>query len=459
MKTNKKNIGVSPFLLVILSFLLVIFLGAFLLTTPLASSNGQWSNFVDALFTAVSATCVTGLSVYRNGIAGDLTVFGQIVVLICIQIGGLGFMTILAFIITLFRHKLQFKDRYLLSQAVGSASMSDLVIFVRKIILISFSFEIIGTALLLPVFLQVTDVQHSLWFSVFHSVSAYNNAGFDVFGTVSLVLGNSGIISSLPQWAYIYLCITTMLLIVLGGISFLTVIDVFHFRKPSQWRAFTKIVLLTTFILIFGGAALFMLTEGTKATNRMDVLQAFFQSITLRTAGFATYDQANLSVAGKVISCILMFIGGSPLSTAGGVKTTTFFMIILAMTAYFRGRKIVAFKRYYSNGMVIKAMSLVFTAIFIILGAYLIVSGFESNNPMLDDERQSLIYEVFSAFGTVGVSTGITPYLSVGSKITLCVLMFIGRLGPISFMQIFQRNLDVKEKYHFQYVEEDFLIG
>ncbi|MDR0934853.1 MAG: hypothetical protein LBM03_00925 [Erysipelotrichaceae bacterium] len=459
MKEIKKPIRISPFLLVIISFLIVIFLASLILVSPIARNEGTWGTYIDSLFSAVTATCVTGLVSLQNGIAGEFNFIGQLVILICMQIGGLGFMTILAFTITLFRNKLKFKDRLLFSQAVGSNSMSELVIFVRKIILISLTFELIGAIVLLPVFLEVTDIQTSIWYSIFHSISAYNNAGIDLFGTTSLILGNANIISSLPVWAYNYLCITIMFLIVFGGISFLTVIDIFHFRKPSQWRVFTKIVLLVTCVLVFGGAIFFFISEGFKGENSMNILQAFFQSITLRTAGFVTYNQANLSPAGFVVSCLLMFIGGSPLSTAGGVKTTTAFLIILAMFSYFRSRKIVAFKRYYSNNMVIKAMSLVFLGIIIIVVSFLAVAGFESANPVINRE-EDIIFEVFSAFGTVGVTTGITTSLGIGSKIVLMLLMLVGRIGPITFMQMFQNGInDVKEDGHFHYVEEDFLIG
>lgn len=459
MKELRKSIRVSPFLLVIISFVVIILLASLFLVSPIARNEGTWGSYIDALFMGAAATCVSGLIPFSNGIIGEYNFFGQLVILICIQIGGLGFMTILAFVITLFRNKLKFKDRYLFSQAVGSSSMSDLVIFVRKIIIISFSFELIGTLILLPVFFQIGDFQTSIWYSIFHAISAYNNAGMDILGTSSLILGHANLVAELPLWAYNYLCVTIMVLVILGGISFLVVADIFTFKKPRQWRVFTKITLLVTAILIVSGTAFFMISEGTKSTNQMTFLQALFQSVTLRTSGFVTYDQSELSPAGFVLSCFFMFIGGSPLSTAGGIKITTLFMIVLAMASYFRGKQIVAFKRRYSNNMVIKAMSLTFLAILIVIVGYLFVASFESSNLAITGQ-EDVIYEVFSAFSTVGVTRGITTSLSIGSKLTLMILMLIGRVGPITFMQMFQTEInEATGSARFQYVEEDFLIG
>lgn len=466
-KTRNKRISVfNPYVLVILSFIIVILIGSFLLCLPFAQKSGNWGNYLDGLLNAVSATCVTGLTSYVDGIGNTLTFFGQLVLLVMIQIGGLGFVTILTFIITLFKSKLEFKNRYLLSQMVNSNNFADVVKFVRKLILISFTFEILGTLLGLPVFFTMYEGQplQAVWASVFTSVSAFNNAGFDIFGATSLIrgMGNS-LIDSLPNWAYYYMCSYIMVLIISGGISFLVITDIFSFKKPRQWRAFTKIVLSTTGVLLTAGWLIFVLTDSIREGG-MSAYEALFQSVTLRTAGFATYNQDNISVVGKAFSCIFMFIGGSPLSTAGGIKTTTMFMIALAMFSYFRGKQVVAWKRVYSANMIVKAMSLFFLGLFAIVTAFLFIYTFESRLDLVaiglsSDKPMALVYEVFSAFGTVGVSVGVTPYLSVGSKIVLCFLMFLGRLGPMTFLQIFQSNMDKKQNLHYQYVEEDFLIG
>lgn len=463
-KARKKLWQLNPYVLVILSFVIVIFTGSLLLSMPFSQASGHWGNYMDALFSAVSATCVTGLCTYVDGIGNQLTIFGQLVMLVMIQIGGLGFVTVLTFFITLFRTKLQFRDRYLISQMVGSTSFADVVKFVRRLILISVVVLIIGTLLGLPVFFTLfpKDPLKALWNSFFTSASAFNNAGFDLFGGTSLVRGmGNEIIDSMPKWAYYYMCSYIMILIVVGGISFLTIIDIFGFKKAKQWRAFTKIVLLMTGILLILGWGVFMLTDFFRADG-MNTFETLFQSVTLRTAGFATYNQDNISLVGKIFSCVLMFIGGSPLSTAGGIKTTTAFMILLAMYSYFRGKPVIAFKRKYSSNMIVKAMSLVFLGLFALIVGFSLVSVFEAkrlDGVVNTDKSTAIVYEVFSAFGTVGVTTGITPYLSVGSKIVLCLLMFMGRLGPMTFLNIFQTNMDKKQNLHYEYVEEDFLIG
>lgn len=465
MEKTKQKLRVSPFFLVILSFLIVIFLGSFFLTLPWSQKSNTWGSYIDALFTATSATCVTGLVSYKEGVIGTLTFFGQLVVLICIQIGGLGFFTILAFIITLFKRKLEFKDRYTLSQAVGSESMSVLSKFVRKIILISFTCELVGALLCLPVFMQIYDnPKDIIWVSIFHSISSYNNAGFDIFGTLSLIdCPENPLIYNMPEWAYIYLNYVTMFLIVSGGISFIVVIEIFSFKKrPKQWSVFTKIVLSMTSILLVVGTCLFLLTDGLKSDNPMDITQAIFQSVTLRTAGFATYNQADLSTAGKMISCFLMFTGAAPLSTGGGIKVTTTFLLCVAMYSYLRGRKVVAFKRLFSQKTILKGFSLMILAFAVVVLSFTINATIESFNPEFGSQQfdsLDLLYESFSAFGTVGVSTGVTPFLNWGSKLILIIVMFIGRLGPITFFQLFHTNINIEDNRSYSYIEEDFLIG
>ena len=460
-KTRAKR-AVSPYLLVLLSFLGVILLGSLLLSLPFAHKDGQWGSYIDSLFIATSATCVTGLSTYANGIGNELTFFGQLIIMIMIQIGGLGFITIFTFIISLFAKKLQFKDRLFLSQAVNSNTIAGVGRFVRRVIGIVITAETIGFLLGLPVFLQVEqyNVGEAIWASVFTSVSAFNNAGFDIFGAYSLIrIAENPIVFGLPTWAYYYMCCYIMLLIILGGISFITIIDVVILRqKPRQWNSFVRIVLMTTGILLVSGFGLFMLTDGINGT--INSFEAVFQSVTLRTAGFANFDQNSLSIAGKSVSCLFMFIGGSPISTAGGIKTTTIFIIVLCFVRFIQGKGIVAFKREYTRTSVLKAMTLVFISLINIIISFIIVASLEKANPANTlATSENVIFEIFSAFGTVGLSAGMTPVLTVGSKIVLIILMFFGRLGPITLFQLFQSEMDGEENVHFKRVTNDVIIG
>ena len=457
-KTNNKK-NTSPYLLVILSFIGVILFGSVLLTLPFAHKDGQWGQYMDSLFIATSATCVTGLSTYANGLGGELTLFGQIVVMVMIQIGGLGFSTIFTFFISLFQKKLQFKDRLFLSQAVNSNTIAGVSKFVKRVIFIVLITETLGFLLGLPVFLNVESYStgEALWASAFTSISAFNNAGFDIFGAYSLIrIAENPIIYNLPTWAYYYLCSYIMILIILGGISFITIIDLVILRKkPKQWNSFVKIVLMTTGILLVSGFVIFTFTD--VISGNINTFEAAFQSVTLRTAGFANFDENNLSLAGKVISCLFMFIGGSPISTAGGIKTTTVFIIILCLVRFLQGKSITAFKREYTRTSILKAMSLVFLSLLTIVVGFILVASFEQGKPLATSEN--IIFEVFSAFGTVGLSAGLTPALEVGSKITIIILMFFGRLGPITLFQIFQNDLDNEENIHFKRVEADVIIG
>lgn len=481
MENLKKKASINPYFLVILSFLVVILVGSFLLVMPWANryeswlwnytaSDGTTVTYLDCLVTAVSATCVTGIYSYQNVVGSVLSIGGQIVLACLIQIGGLGFITILTFIITLFNSKLQFKNRLFVAAMVSSTSFADVVKFVRKLILATFIIESIGFLLGLPVFFNLYPESplKAMWGSLFHSISAFNNAGFDLFFGNSLIggiTGSNGVTITGPL--YVYFCCYTMLLIVIGGISFVVLIEIFSGRKkPYQWGAFTKVVLFTTGILIVGGTALLAISECFKGDGSMTPLDALFQAITCRTAGFATYLQDDMTSAGKAISCLLMFIGGSPISTAGGIKTTTIFMVVTAILSYFSNGRVKAFKRSFSSTMVVKAMSLMTVALFVLFLGYIGLSSFGlkqgvSYQTLGLKTPESLAYAFlcFSCFGTVGLGIGIEPYLSVGGKIVICLLMFLGRIGPITFFQIVKENMSKESAGNYKCIEEDFLLG
>ena len=426
---------------------------------PFTHVNGQFGNYIESLYIATSATCVTGFDSYSGGIGTELNFIGQLIMAIMIQIGGLGFITVFFFFVTLFRRKLSFRDRAFISVAVSSDTVAQVSRFVKKLILVTVIIELIGTGLGIPAYLTVLDLPHAIWTSAFMSISAFNNAGFDILKGHSFVLdGTAGIPASLPTWAYYYVQSYMIVLIVLGGLSYLTLFEVFAFKKkPNQWRAFTKICLTTTGVIIVGGTLLLILTEGVLNDWMMNPFQSFFQTVSSRTAGFMNYDPYHLTVAGRIIVCVIMFIGGSPLGTAGGVKTTTVFIIIVTILCYVRGKKVSAFKRYYSQNMIVKAMAVFITSIIIVMMGYLLISIFENGNDLASGEH--VIYEVIAGFSTTGFTTDLTATLGAGSKITMCVLMFLGRLGPMTMFQVFSANMNVEVDTHYRYVEEDILIG
>lgn len=459
MKNRNKQI--NPYLLVILSFAIIVMIGTLLLAMPFSRKDGQFGDFVNSFFLAMSATCVTGLNAFNQGIGLELTFIGQLVIAILIQIGGLGFITILTFIITLFHKKLQFRDRLFISIMVNSDDFAEIVTLIRKLVLISLGFEAAGFLLGLPVFLPYSDnILQGLWRSLFTSISAFNNAGFDILGNTSLIRNAGNLfIDSLPNWLYYYLCSYIMLLIIAGGLSFLVVIDIFAKKRLKQLRVFSKICLLMTGILLVAGFLVIYASEGFKSP-----FNALFQSVTTRTAGFSTVNQDDLSFLSKLFSCLLMLIGGNPLGTAGGIKTTTVYIIVLAMSCYLAGKKVTSFYRRYSPNVIVKAMSLFLIAIATIFISFVAIYALESqldlNTLNINSTRStSILFEVFSAFGTVGLSIGITPHLSAGSKIILALLMFVGRVGPITFFHLLNKKIHFEDSSKVQFVEEDFLIG
>lgn len=458
-----KKRRLSPYLLVMLSFFIGMLFGGFLLITPWAQSDGNWGNYADTVFMATSAICVTGFDCYMDGLANHFTLFGQIVELILIQIGGLGFITILTFVITIFNRDITFHDRYYLSQATNSVSIPHVVSFVRKLLLVTFIFETIGFGLCLPAFINMRgNTPYAYFNSLFHAVSSFNNAGLDLFGdNTSLIRSINPLLSGMDDWAYYYLLVVTMILIILGGLSYIALIEIFSFKKkPHQWTAHTKICVIMSASLIIGGTLLVFFTDGlVKDDPKISIFDSLFFSVTSRTAGFATYSPADLSISGRVVGCILMFIGGGPLGTASGIKTTTVFIIGVTLYSFFRGRKVSAFNRAYSSTLIAKSMAVMVSSLLIVILGFIAVDSFESTNNYAYTEG-NVLYETISAFSNTGLSCGMPIYLSVGGKITYTALMFIGRLGPMTMFSLFSTNMFIDEsKGHVNYVEEDVLIG
>ena len=476
----KRNKLLNPYLLLIISFLAIVLLGSFLLSMPFVfrdNPNNEWCHagtYLDAFFTSLSAMSLTGVTTYPDGLVNTLSGAGQIIVIILVQIGGLGIVTILTFLFSIFRRKLQFRDRLMISQAIAFNNFSEIVRFVRRLTIITLICELIGFGLGMPVFINLfpNDWSHILSYSLFYSISSFNNAGFDLFNsTNSLINGlftNNGGAILADNWLYYYFTIYNGCLSLLGGVSFLVIIDaVIEHHNPRRWSSFTKMVLVMTGGLIVVMSFFLFLTDGLKPDHPMNIFQVLFTIINCRTAGYSVYPVSESSLPGKMICSLMMFIGGSPLSTAGGIKITTIFIIMIAIVSYFRGKRIAVFQRTFSDNIVAKSMSLVFIVVTIIVVSFLLVSlfgireieGYTVDPKVKEDLIGMYLFSCFSFFGNVGFYTGIEPYLSGGSKIVLCFLMLLGHLGPMTFFQLFQNHLDKNSNVHYSFVEEDFLIG
>lgn len=405
-----------------LGFAIVILVGTFLLLLPISSNH---TDFLDALFTATSATCVTGLVVYDT--ATHWTLFGQIVILILIQIGGLGFITIGVFLATYLKKKISLRQRGLIEESVSSLKLAGGVKLVKHIIKGTFLFERIGAVILSLVFIEDFGLLKGIYLGIFHSVSAFCNAGFDLLG----IIEPYG--SLTPYASNIVVNITIMILIIIGGLGFVVWQDLYekklHFRN---YLLQTKIVLITSFIFIFGGAFLFYIFEYQHALASLSseeaILASFFQSITCRTAGFNTIDVSHLKPATSLLMMLMMFVGGSPGSTAGGIKTTTFAVLIIFVYSTMTNKSEAnAFNRRFDSKTIKKACS-----VFLINFIFIIISSFIIFNDQPHLPMQDTFFEIFSALGTVGISTGITRVLSMTSKITIILLMYCGRVGSLT---------------------------
>ena len=413
-----------------LGFFLIILLGTLLLMLPISSKSGTVTGFVPALFTATSASCVTGLVVVDTGTYW--TFFGQAVILVLIQIGGLGFMTIATLFSRLVKHRMSMRERGVMATSISSNSFGRITEITRTIGSGTLIFEAVGAVMLCIRFIPERGFAEGLWFGIFHSVTAFCNAGFDILGDYA---------SLTAYYDDALVCVTIMLLITIGGIGFLVWDDVK--RNGLRWRRYelqTKLVLSTSAILTFGGAVVFFFLERNRMNADMSfgeqVLVSFFSSVTPRTAGFNSVDTAALSPGSKLLTMILMFIGGSSGSTAGGVKTSTVAVLAVCLASGVLGKRDPEiFGRRISNDDARRAGVMVFMNISLALGGALLISLAQ------DFELTDLLFEVMSAMGTVGMTTGITRDLSSFSALIITLLMYIGRVGSISFaMALLERR-------------------
>lgn len=445
-----KKLHISPYLAVALSFLILILIGSLFLSFPISHKNGEWPRFVDSLFMSFSAVCLTGLSVYGS-LINTYSVFGLIIIALLVQLGGLGFITIFTFIITLFRKRINVLDRFILKEALSAGQYSGVIRLVRGMVILSLSFTAIGTIPFLFAFIPEFGFVEGFAKSVFHSVTSFNNCGFDVLGNSSLVAYKDNF----------FITINTALLTIVGGMGFLTLSELLKFKRPRMWTAQTKIVVTMTFAILVS-MTIFLFVANLTTAKPLSLFDSFLTIAYSRTGGFAVVEYEDMSQLGIVVMLLTMFIGAAPLSTGGGVKVTTFFVVLLITFAYVRGKKVHAFKRTYSHKSFIQSTVIIFFSMITILIAYIMLTEFEQNNAQInafDWGTNAYMFEVVSAFTTTGSSFGITPLLSDASKLTISVLMFIGRVGPMTLMATVSDAINREEKLHYRYIESDLIVG
>ena len=456
---GKKRRGLNAPSKIALSFIGLILLGSFLLCTPIANTSGVWWNYLDALFTSTSAVCVTGLIVADTAV--QFTLFGQIVLLFLIQIGGLGFISISALIILAAGKKLSYKNRVVLQESLNKEDNQGVVVFIKQIATIVFCVEGVGFILLLPSMI-VEYGGAGIFKALFLSVSAFCNAGFDVIGTTGTQFQ-----SLAPFAKNVFVLLPIMFLVINGGVGYIVILEcVNRARKGVKKQPFsihTKIVLWVTTILIVLGAGLFALFEwnnsGTIGNMSVfeKIMNSIFQSVTPRTAGFATIDQAKLTSSSRLVTDILMFIGGSPSSVAGGVKTTSIFVLLLyAFRSSGEKGDIVIGKKSVSHKTIQKALRIVALAVILAIIGIVSILLVERNNPLATSG--AVIFEVLSAISTVGVTLGLTPTLGIAAKLILMNLMFIGRVGSLTLtFAIKHKSRDAEGL--IQYQDAKIIVG
>lgn len=429
-------------------FALIILVGSFLLSLPISSKSGGGTPFVNALFTATSATCVTGMVVYDT--YSHWSVFGQFIIISLVQIGGVGFMMVATLFSLLLKRKIGLNERMLLQEASGSMQLGGVVRLARRILLGTLIFEGTGAILLALRFCPKMGFREGLYNAVFHSIAAFCNAGFDL-------MGKYGRFSSLSHFSGDpIVCATIALLIVIGGIGFFVWDDIV--KNKWCWNRYTlhtKVVVSTTGILIFMGAAFIFVSEASGSLHGMNVgnkvASSLFHSISFRTAGFTMIDMSSLSSSTVFITILLMLIGGSPGSTAGGIKTTTLFIMVATTVATLTNKRdINAFHRRFEDDAFRKAYAISAAYIGASLAGVAMICLFE------DLPMASVIFEVFSGVGTVGLSLGITSELLTLSKLTIVCLMYFGRVGILSIIYALIRERTAAQ---LQYPQEKLMIG
>ncbi|WP_347562549.1 TrkH family potassium uptake protein [Clostridium sp. AWRP] len=445
MKTKNKFpklFKINEIQTLVLGFLIIILLGAVLLHLPISSTNRAYTSFIDSLFVSTSATCVTGLVTVDTG--NHWSYFGKVVIMILIQVGGLGFMSFSTLFALIIGRKITLKERMIIHESLNSFNLQGLVKMSKYILIFTFLTEFIGAAILSFQFIPQFGFIKGLFFSVFHSISAFCNAGIDLFGD-----GKS--LTSYHNNTLVIFTISS--LIIIGGLGFYVwqeLWSIFYSSKRVKLSLHSKVVLITTCILIVSGAVLFFIFErnNTATIGNMStkgkIMSCIFASITPRTAGFNSISLADINGNSKLLTMILMFIGGSPGSTAGGIKTTTIAIIILTVLSIISGRENTEIcNRTINKNTVYKSLVVLSIGIIVVFVSSIMLSITESGITM-----ESILFESVSAFGTVGLSLGITPDLTSFGKLIISMVMFLGRLGGLTIvLSIVKRTTPNSIKY------------
>ena len=431
-----KHFRLNPPRVLALGFASLIIIGSLLLNLPMATANNVSIGWINALFTSASAVCVTGLVVVNT--AEFFSTFGQVIIIILIQIGGLGFMTMATFGALIVGKKISLKERLVIKEQLSSETLTGLVKLTKYVIIVTFGIEAIGALLLATRFIPIYGLGQGIWFSIFHAISAYCNAGFDILGN-----------SIVPYVNDITINLTICALIIMGGLGFTVYLDVYRNKKFSKLQLHSKLVIWITLILVFGGMIIFLLIEYNNPNTLggssflQKLLPSFFQSVVTRTAGFNSLNIGMIKDTSAFLFIILMFIGGSPGSTAGGIKTTTFDAIALTTLSIIKGDKdVVAFKKRIPENVVNRSLAIVTVALTLIIIVSFVLTVTE------EVAFLEVLFETTSAFATVGLTRGITSDLSDIGKILITLTMYAGRVGPLTMAFAFaQKSKHTKLRY------------
>lgn len=436
-----KKRNAKPYLYILLGFLIVITIGTLLLLLPI-STKGANLSLIEAFFTSSSAVCVTGLSIIDAGTR--LSIFGQIILAILIQIGGLGVVTTVTLFLVFMGTKLGLNDRLLIRESLNQHTNNGLVRLIKSIIKITLIIELIGAIIFIIIFAQEYPLIDAIGLGIFHSISSFNNAGWDIFGngnSMEVFEGNA------------LLMISTSLMIILGGIGFIVIKDIKEKKNYKKLTVYSKVVIKMTVFLLVVGTLIIWVTED------IGFLNSFFLSVSSRTAGFSTISMASISSASILLIIILMFIGASPSSTGGGIKTTTLYNLYKSAVSFATGKPSLTHGKKIAEISIRKSHLLFMIALSAFCIASYAILLIEFNFGTMAINFQQIIFESMSAFGTVGLSMGITADLHTLSKIILCVLMVFGRVGPLTIVSITNTNWSRETTGSIEYIEEKILVG